>query len=142
MSRQHISTSQVTGTCARTARRVAGPQYADCAEGGKGVSHVDRHAPEAMKALFAEYGPQLEGFRTLSIEMGPFGMLQSRLNVAGLSPSWFFRYLTRAISGHSHLEIMLNVAAVVLAALPASSLALVATALLGGAVIRAIGVKA
>jgi SAM-dependent methyltransferase len=59
--------------------------------------HIWHFTPGGLRALLNRHGFEVVRTSTLSLELGPFGMLQSILNRTGLPPQWLFRYLKRSL---------------------------------------------
>ena len=103
--------------------------------------HLVHYTSYSVKALLARHGLQLARQHTFSMEMGPFGMLQSILNIVGLSPNWLFRWLKRSVPSPSHKAMLLNLVATTAAIVPASFLEIAALTVRGGGIIRVFAIR-
>lgn len=59
--------------------------------------HLAHYTPQVLRKLLERRGFHIVETHTFSIEMGPYGMLQTLLNLAGTPPNWLFRWLKRSI---------------------------------------------
>jgi len=60
--------------------------------------HLYHFAPDGLHRLLASSGFQVEKMTTLSLEQGPYGVLQSWLNAIGGEREQFYRILKREVS--------------------------------------------
>ena len=103
--------------------------------------HLNHFTPKSAEIFLQTAGFNVLSLRTLSFEMGPFGMLQSLMNLTGLPPNYFFQWLKRSSKNSSFLRTLLSVLTVILLALPSALIELFASLLQKGGVIRIIATK-
>jgi 2-polyprenyl-3-methyl-5-hydroxy-6-metoxy-1,4-benzoquinol methylase len=99
--------------------------------------HLVHYTPLAMNRLLEQHGFEVLQTSTFSLELGPFGMLQTLLNRMDLPPNLLFQWLKKT-SRCGHGEAAINLAAAFLALVPSLLLEALASAPRRGSVIRTV----
>lgn len=84
--------------------------------------HLVHYSRRTLQRLLEEHGFSPIKYETFSLELGPFGMLQSLLNRMGLPPNWLFRWLKRSVSEKQVKTLFLNLLGASLLFAPATAL--------------------
>lgn len=84
--------------------------------------HLVHYSRITLQRLLEEHGFSPIKYETFSLELGPFGMLQSLLNRMGLPPNWLFRWLKRSASEKQVITLFLNLLGALLLFAPATAL--------------------
>lgn len=100
--------------------------------------HLWQFTPKGISEIMQNNGFAVTEYKTWSIELGPFGMLQTLLNRVGFPPQWLFQYLKRSGKKQSGLVIAGNIVAAICLVVPATLLEILASAWGRGGVVRVI----
>lgn len=100
--------------------------------------HLIHFTPTALEYLLSRHNLRVVSLRTFSLEVGPFGMLQSILNRIGLPPNMLYRWLRRSDSDCSRGMFVLNMMATIVAAGPSLLFEITASAVRAGGVVRVV----
>jgi SAM-dependent methyltransferase len=98
--------------------------------------HLFHYNPDSLEALLGEHGFAVREQGTLSFAFGPFGLLQSAMNAAGLRPNWLYCWLRRTLPDPRLSRLILNAGVGLAGALPALCVELAAASVGRGAVVR------
>ena len=100
--------------------------------------HLTHFTPAGIETLLSQHQFRVLALRTLSLQMGWFGMLQSILNRFGMPPNWLLQWLKRANTPVKNREVVVNLGAAALLALPALLLETISILFGAGSVIYVI----
>jgi SAM-dependent methyltransferase len=102
--------------------------------------HLSHLTLLALRRMLERHGLRPCSVGTFALDLGPFGMLQSALNRAGLEPNGLFRWLKRA-GGPRGPRLLAHLGAAAVLAVPSLVAELAATAVRSGGVLRVAGVR-
>jgi SAM-dependent methyltransferase len=98
--------------------------------------HLFHYNPDSLEALLGEHGFAVREQGTLSFAFGPFGLLQSAMNAAGIRPNWLYCWLRRTLPDPGLSPLILNAGVGLAGALPALCVELAAAGFGRGSVVR------
>ena len=102
--------------------------------------HLWQFTSNGLLELLSKNGFKIVETHTLSIELGPFGMLQTLLNRAGFSPQWLFRFLKKSLPNYSLTELIVHICVVIILFIPAVLLEIISVFFKKGGVLRIIAI--
>jgi SAM-dependent methyltransferase len=102
--------------------------------------HLAHHTPSSLSRLLSGEGLHPLRYTTFS-PLGPYGMLQSWLNMAGLPPNWLYGWLRGTLAPVPRSTLVANLAVAVVTALPALGLETLSAVVGRGSIIQLIAQK-
>lgn len=103
--------------------------------------HLIHYKIRTLEYLLSNYGFTLLEYKTISFDLGPFGMLQSIINRLGVPPNWLFRWLKRSVDEKEIKSLLISLFYGLTISTPALLLEMFSSLINRGGVIRVIARK-